>query len=494
MTNREINIEKIQNYGWRNDALSELSAEPLDVLIIGGGIVGSGSARDAAMRGLRTGLVEQHDFAFGASSRSARLLHGGIRYLAQGNIRLVRQASLEKVIVHHIAPHIALPLPFIFPTFRATPWPRWKMRIGVKLYDLLCSRRNLGNSSGLSAKEVIGYLPGIKCDDLTGGVRYFDGLTNDSRLVMDALRSAARHGAALCNYARLENVRPEGEAWVSKVRDMLTDTVFTIQSRGIVNAAGAWADQLPFSQVKIRGTKGIHLTVDRARFQMPEEAVMMTEQSRVVWAIPWGERVYVGCTDTDFQGALEDVHTDPDDIRYILDVMNRFFPNLNVIESDVRSTWAGVRPLVADAKGRPSEVSRSHSIKMTRKGWIDAAGGKLTTYRLMAQEIVDTVGRFLNKNMSPCRTAHEPLLEPGEAEGVSSVVPPPVTQEAVRVYCNREWAVHLDDVMIRRTRWHYYHPDTEALSQKVASWMDDCLGWTEARLSEELLRYRNIVD
>ena len=174
---------------------------PLDVLVVGGGIVGSGVARDAAMRGLRTALVDRFDFAFGTSSRSSRLLHGGLRYLAQGRIGLVREASVEKVVLHRIAPHLAVPLPFIFPTRRGTEWKKWKLSIGVKMYDLLCSGRNLGKSTRMSTGEVLSVLPQLNPENLTGAVRYFDGMTNDARLVLDSLRSAEAAGAALINYA-----------------------------------------------------------------------------------------------------------------------------------------------------------------------------------------------------------------------------------------------------------------------------------------------------
>src|ERR1700744_4060677 len=195
----------------RQKSIESLAEGPLDLLIIGGGIVGSGIARDAAMRGLKTGLVEQHDFAFGTSSRSSRLLHGGIRYLAQGRVGLVREASLEKRIIHQIAPHLAQPLAFIFPTYPGTDWPLWQMRIGVKIYDLLCSGKNLGRSSSMSKSETLQALPELKADKLTGSVRYFDGLTNDARLVLDTLRSAGRHGAVLLNYCQFQDAQRDGD-------------------------------------------------------------------------------------------------------------------------------------------------------------------------------------------------------------------------------------------------------------------------------------------
>ena len=189
----------------RQSALRAITEGPLDVLVIGGGIVGAGVARDAAMRGLRVGLVEQHDFAFGTSSRSSRLLHGGLRYLAQGRVGLVHEASVEKKIIHHIAPHLADPLPFIFPTYRGNrDWVLWQLKIGVKIYDLLCGGRNLGKSTWLSQAEVLRGVPGLSAAGLKGAVRYYDGFTNDARLTLDTLRSAAKSGACVLNYCRFK--------------------------------------------------------------------------------------------------------------------------------------------------------------------------------------------------------------------------------------------------------------------------------------------------
>src|SRR3954471_9961533 len=214
----------------RSQTISYITREPVDLLVIGGGIVGSGVARDAAMRGLRTLLVDKYDFAFGTSSRSSRLLHGGLRYLAQGRIGLVREASVEKVIIHRIAPHLAAPLPFIFPTRSGTEWKRWKLRIAVKIYDLLCSGRNLGKSSGLSRDEVLKVLPQLNPDHLTGAVRYYDGMTNDARLVLDTLRSAGANGACLLNYASLETTRRDGDIWQCNILDRHTDTPHQIKT------------------------------------------------------------------------------------------------------------------------------------------------------------------------------------------------------------------------------------------------------------------------
>ena len=195
------------------DRLNVLGDGEWDVLVLGGGIVGSGVARDAAMRGLRVALIDRHDFAFGTSSRSSRLLHGGLRYLAQGRVGLVHEASVEKLTLHRIAPHLASPLPFLFPTYRRTPWVRWQLSIGVRIYDLLCGRRNLGPSSTLSASQMVEKLPDISREGLTGGVRYFDGLTSDARLTIDTLRSALRQGAHLQNYMSLTGAEPTSSGW-----------------------------------------------------------------------------------------------------------------------------------------------------------------------------------------------------------------------------------------------------------------------------------------
>src|SRR4051794_16072156 len=198
----------------RHEQIANIGSGILDVLVVGGGIVGSGIARDAALRGLRVAVIDKHDFAFGTSSRSSRLLHGGLRYLAQGRIGLVREASVEKVIISRIAPHLAAPLPFIFPTHRSTEWKRWKLAIGVKAYDLLCSGQNLGKSEVLSHDETLAKLPALQSKGLTGAVRYFDGLTNDARLVLDTIRSAAAAGATVCNYLGLEHaVADDPGAW-----------------------------------------------------------------------------------------------------------------------------------------------------------------------------------------------------------------------------------------------------------------------------------------
>lgn len=479
----------------RETAFTKLEATPFDVLVIGGGIVGAGIARDAALRGLKTALVEQHDFAFGTSSRSSRLLHGGLRYLAQGRIGLVREASVEKKIIHQIAPHLAAPLPFIFPTYRDNRnWKLWQLQIGVKIYDLLCGGRNLGKSTWLNLAEVQRTVPDLRTTDLSGAVRYYDGFTNDARLTLDTLRSAARAGATVVNYCRFRQAT-RAAFWACELEDRLTGHRYTVQTRHVVNATGPWADGLPHSRVKLRVTKGIHVVVDHAKVPVPE-TVVMTEGKRILFAIPWGERTILGTTDTDYAGPPDHVQADDSDIRYVLQITNQFFPNAKLGTPDVVSAWAGLRPLLADPNGKPSDISRSHEIKNPEPGWWDVAGGKLTTYRLMAEQTVDQLVASLRKanalggTVAPCRTAIELLLPRTQTTDISGILPPEFSPRVVEHYCTNEWARHLDDIMVRRTSWHYYDRDADRKAESVAVWMGECLGWTAEQRAAELHRYR----
>ena len=401
-----------------------------DLLIIGGGIVGSGIARDAAMRGLRVGLVEQHDFASGTSSRSSRIAHWRDHaHLAQGWIGLVHEASVEKKIIHQIAPHLSDPLAFIFPTYRDNKnWVLWQLKIGVKIYDLLCSGRNLGKSSWLNPKKTLEKVPGLNPSGLTGAVRYFDGLTNDARLVMDTLRSAAHHNAILLNYCRFLDAEEE-DFWECELEDTLSSKKFSIRAKTIVNATGPWADELPHSCVELRLAKGIHLVVDRSSIPMPD-AVVMTEGKRILFRDSLGASGPSLATDghSITRSPLDKIFANASDIRYVLDITNHFFPGARLSENDVISSWAGVRPLIANPNGSPSDISRSHEISNPEPGWWDVAGGKLTTYRLMAEQTVDKIAYVLKKefgkrDIARCRTAQEPLLPRTETEGLSGILP-----------------------------------------------------------------------
>ena len=473
----------------RADAFTQLTAAPLDVLVVGGGIVGSGVARDAAMRGLRVGLVDQHDFAAGTSSRSSRLLHGGLRYLEQGRIGLVREASIEKKTIHKIAPHLAEPLGFVFPSYRGEGRPMWQLRIGVKLYDLLCGGRNFEPSRGFTRDETLQMLPALEPENLGGAVRYFDALTNDARLVIDTLRSAAAHGATLSNYTRFHDARRSGSEWACQIEDRMTGTAHQVRARTIVNATGPWADKVPHSAVKLRLSKGIHIVIDRTRLPVPS-AVVITEGKRIIFVLPWGERVIIGTTDTDYHGAPENAITEPADIAYVLRAVNDFFPSVALHEADIVSTWAGVRPLIANPDGSPSDISRAHQIRCPEPAWWDIAGGKLTTYRLMSEQAVDQIVKHLGVSAQPCRTATETLLTREQTTPFSGILPAPLSREAVDHYVRHEWAQRLEDVLLRRSGWHYYHRASAATLEQIAGWMAESAGWSAEQRRAEIAACR----
>jgi glycerol-3-phosphate dehydrogenase len=235
------------------------------------------------------------------------------------------------------------------------------------------------------------------------------------------------------------------------------------------------------------------LIIERGRLPI-SDAVVMTEAKRVLFAIPWGERVILGTTDTDYAGTLDEVHTEARDVDYILGVVNRAFPDARLDRGDVVSTWAGLRPLVGRNHGKPSDISRAHLIRQPEPGWLDVAGGKLTTYRRIAEQVVDRVFGHLGHPSPPCRTAELPLLEQDMAGGeVSGILPPAVCAEAVHHYCTNEWALHLDDVMVRRTSWRYYHRTDEEIAERVGRWMAQILGWDRSQHDAELSRYLQVT-
>jgi glycerol-3-phosphate dehydrogenase len=360
----------------------------------------------------------------------------------------------------------------------------------VKIYDLLCGGRNFQPSRGFTREETRQMLPALNTENLAGAVRYFDALTNDARLVIDTIRSAGEHGACVSNYTQFLDAKRVGELWVCEAEDRLSGRTFDLRARTIVNATGPWAEQVPHSAVKLRLSKGIHVVIERSRLPVPA-AVVITEGKRLLFVLPWGERVIIGTTDTDYRGAPEDVAVDRNDVAYVLRTVNEFFPTLRLVESDILSSWAGLRPLIANPDGTPSDISRAHQIKMPEPGWWDIAGGKLTTYRLMAEQAVDQIARHLQRTGARCATASEPLLTATEQTRFSALVPVACTREAVAHYVQNEWAVHLDDIMMRRSSWHYYLRDAEAAAERVATWMSELCGWTPDQRAKEIAAYHH---
>lgn len=385
------------------------SPTPIDLLILGGGIVGTGVARDAAMRGLAVTLLESHRLGWGTSSRSSRLIHGGIRYLELGDIALVREALHERATLLRIAPRLVRPAPFLFVLDRGEAWQWFRVGVGVLLYRLLAGRHALGSHHPLGRRALVRREPMLAAAPLIGGALYQDARGDDVGLVHANGAAAAAAGARI-----LEDSRARIGVDAAGVTAMLPDGA-VLRARALVLALGPWTDEvraeigLPDRDL-VGGTKGIHITFSDRRLPLRTAiALRHPEDRRVMFCVPEPEhgRVLVGTTDTETDESPDHLTVGSDDVAYLLRAVRHLFPNLDLTEDDIEDRWAGLRPLLQQ-QGTASSRSREHAI--IREGCVlTVAGGKLTTYRAMAEETVDLVGRILGRELPPCRTAAVPL-------------------------------------------------------------------------------------
>ena len=386
------------------------------MLVIGGGITGAGVARDAALRGLRVALVEKHDYASGTSSRSSRLVHGGVRYLEHGQLGLVFESSRERRTLQRIAPHLVRPLAFTWPVYRGARVPRWKLSAGLMLYDVLSLFRNQRHVR-LDAREVNVTEPALRTEALVGGARYWDAATDDVRLTLATVLSAQRAGAVALNHAVVVGLqRHEGRVTGATVTSALDGATTTVAATVVVNATGPWSDEIermagPPAGAGVRGSKGVHVSVARSKIGNASAVTLTAPQDgRVMFVLPAGRYAIIGTTDTYDATQPDEVHATRRDVAYLLEAANHYFPDARLTEHDVVSAWAGIRPLAAHgATGAPSSASREHSIVQSAPGMLRVTGGKLTTYRSMAAEIVDRVERALGRRPSASPTATLPL-------------------------------------------------------------------------------------
>ncbi len=402
----------------RRRTLDALARESFDVLVIGGGITGAGVARDAALRGLRTALVEQDDFASGTSSRSSRLVHGGVRYLEHGQLRLVFESSAERRTLRRIAPHLVRPLAFVWPVYAGARVPRWKLTAGLALYDLLALFRNVGRHERLSAAGVLACEPTLATHGLTGGARYWDAATDDARLTLANIRSAIAAGAVVLNHARVVSLSSVGDRVDgAEVVDVTTGDRIPVRARVVVNATGPWSDAVErlaggARRPAVRGSKGVHVCVARDRLRNTGAVTVIAPQDgRVMFILPSGDFTIIGTTDSYEVVAPEEVRASEADVSYLLDAANQYFPGARLGRDDLVSAWAGLRPLMASdgADGNPGSASREHVISSRVAGLVSVTGGKLTTYRAMASQVVDAVQRALGARRTASRTARLPL-------------------------------------------------------------------------------------
>jgi glycerol-3-phosphate dehydrogenase len=427
----------------RKRHLEAMGDRVVDLLVVGGGITGAGVALDAASRGLSVALVEREDFASGTSGRSSRLIHGGARYLQRGELGLVYEAVRERALLLRLAPHLVRPLGFLIPVHGVVS--RAYMAFGVTLYDAVAAGRNLRRHRWLDPDEVARLAPSLK--HRSGGYMSWDCRTDDARLTLEVVRQAVVQGALVANHAEVRDLTGEGRVTGAVVEDRTTGSRVAVRARIVVNATGAWADRVGAlagpPRRRLRPSKGVHIVLERSRLPV-RCAVMVPSVARdgsMVFAVPWGPRVYAGTTDTPYPGPLEDPPVEAADAEVILGSLGRAFGG-DPGQADVRASWAGVRPLLDTGRGSTRDLSRRHVVYEHPPGLITVTGGKLTTYRAMAEDVVDLVCRRLRRG-GGCRTRAlslgltgplRPELERAAGDAAALGLPPATGRRLVERY------------------------------------------------------------
>ena len=398
----------------RSTLIARLDTQPFDLLVIGGGIVGAAIARDAAMRGLSVALVEQGDFASGTSSKTSKLIHGGLRYLEQGHLRLVFEGLRERQTLRTIAPGFVLPLELMLPVFDGGRRPAWQVNAGLALYDLLALGRRVRPHRMASARRALRLEPRLRVDGLHAAGLYGDCLMDDARLCLATVLQAIRFQAVCCNYVRLrELLTAQGRVCGGAVEDRITGRTYEVRARAVVNAAGPWADTIrrlsdAGAASRLAPTKGSHLLVPRvADHTLFAEA---RADGRMFFVLPWGEYSLVGTTERQVTQPLDALSAEPDEVGYLLEELNRLLPGSHIREDAVLATYAGARPLLAHA-GSATRASREHRIEIDARGLVSVLGGKFTTHRLMAEHAVDLIAQTLRWRAERCLTDQVSLLD-----------------------------------------------------------------------------------
>ena len=527
----------------RGAALARFHDDEFDLAVIGGGINGAAVARDAAMRGLKVALVERGDFAGATSSRSSKLIHGGFRYLPQGQLRLVYTALRERERLRHVtAPHLVHPIRFLFPVYRGRGFNRFTMAAGLTLYDLFARIPWAEWHSNLPAIEVREMEPALSRESLTGGALYYDAWADDARVTFENVLDADLHGAAVANYLSVEGlVKSGGKIAAAGVRDLIGGGTCELRAKHFLNASGPWVDAIrrlddSSSSPCVRLTKGAHLVFARTVLPVRESLVLADEGGRIVFVMPHDRYVLVGTTDTDYAGEPENVATEIADVAYLLGVLAESLPGIKLTGADVASSFAGLRALVTAGAsgGSPSSVTREEVILKSASGLITVAGGKLTTHREIAQKLVDLVMRELGRPRGTCptlatpfpgaRTTRDSDRSANDADVLASVksdareilvtrygtraqIPARIAVERAElaeplargcpalgaevVHAVRNEMVHsIHDFLVRRTSLSWRYPvEAEAAAPAVAKIMATELDWDSARTDAELASF-----
>jgi glycerol-3-phosphate dehydrogenase len=458
------------------DALADKSAR-WDIIVIGGGATGLGCAVDAASRGYRTALLEKRDFGKGTSSRSTKLIHGGVRYLKQGNLKLVRDSLRERALLLKNAPDLVKLIPFVLPNYAW--WERPYYGIGLKLYDLLAGQRK---SRHLNHAQVLERLPTIRTEYLRGGIEYFDGQFDDARLAITLARTAVEQGAVIANYCEVTDVRKQQVV----ARDLASRTEFELSAKVIINATGVFCDLVrgmddTAAETMVYLSQGAHIVLDRSF--LPGNAALMvprTRDGRVMFAIPWHNRVLIGTTDTPVRELTLEPKPLAQEIDFLLEHAGQYLAKAPS-RSDIKSAFAGLRPLVKTGSARNTAViPRDHTIVVSKSGLISVTGGKWTTYRHMAEETINKAERVGDLGRRPCKTAELPLRSQPEPDVVGAV--------------REEMARCLEDYFARRTRALILDARaTLEVAPKVATVMARELGRDEQWQRDQLAMYRELV-
>ncbi len=404
----------------RKEVLESLEKKQLDLLVIGGGITGSGISLDAATRGLRTGLIEMQDFAAGTSSRSTKLVHGGLRYLQQFEVKMVAEVGKERAVVYENGPHVTTPEWMLLPFHKGSNLGPFTSNIGLRVYDFLAGVKKSERREMLKPAEVLDREPLVKKDELRGGGYYVEYKTDDARLTIEVLKKAVENGVKAVNYTKaVEFIYEDGKVVGVVAENQISKEKHKIYAKKIINAGGPWVDDVRELDGSKKGktlhlTKGVHLVFDESVFPLKQAVYFDTPDGRMVFAIPRDGKTYVGTTDTDYKGNIAHPTMTEADRDYILDAINYMFPSVGIDADKVESSWAGIRPLIAEeGASSPSEISRKDEIFQSDSGLLSMAGGKLTGYRKMGEHVVNMVAKQLKEEegilYTDSQTKHLPI-------------------------------------------------------------------------------------
>jgi glycerol-3-phosphate dehydrogenase len=406
----------------RPEIIDRLKKESFDLLIIGGGITGAGIALDAASRGLKVALIEKNDFAYGTSSRSTKLIHGGLRYLKQFEFGLVKEVGSERAVVHDLAPHLVVPEKMLLPLHEKRGLGYWLTSLGLKLYDWLAGVKPEDQRRMLTRSQTLRAEPLLREDGIKGGALYAEYRTDDARLTIEIIKAAVSHGATVMPYAQaIDFTLNSNQINGVKVREFFTKEELTVKATAVINAAGPWVDELRKANKSLFGkrlhlTKGVHIVVPKVKLPVRQAIYFDVEHDgRMIFAIPRGRTTYIGTTDTTYHDNKDDVFTSKEDAEYLVKAINSTFPEANLGVTDIESSWAGLRPLIHEDGKSASELSRKDEIFESETGLFSIAGGKLTGYRKMAERVVNAVVKkyFTDRNLRACSTQKVRL--PGSA-------------------------------------------------------------------------------